>query len=91
VSVSYLTDPTSNWPDLKGSGHETRRVAKPGSGLPDSVTRAGFYSTCSSANAKRCNKPVWTEDALGNRTEFTYEQATGLPLTITAAANSAAP
>ena len=73
--------------DARGNVTETRRIARPGSGLADIVTRAGFPASCPAAEAARCNKPLWREDALGNRTDFTYEQSTGLPLTVTAPAD----
>jgi RHS repeat-associated protein len=43
--------------------------AKPGSGLPDQATSAGYSSTCDDAP---CGKPVWTRDAKQNQTDYTY-------------------
>lgn len=47
--------------------------------------RAGYPSTCS--NRKICNRPQWTEDAYGNRTDYTYHPESGQIATMTAPAN----
>ncbi|MBX9815877.1 MAG: hypothetical protein K2X76_14345 [Sphingomonas sp.] len=49
---------------------ETRRRAKPGWGHGDLVETAG-YADCGSAPLS-CDAPVWTVDARGNRTDYTY-------------------
>lgn len=65
---------------------ETRSVAKPGSGVPDVVTSAGYdasigsYHACSSP--AKCNSPNWTRDAKGNQTDYTYDNVTGQVLSI---------
>lgn len=61
--------------DTRGNVTETRAVAKSGSGLADVVTTANFDASC--ANAAKCNKPNWTQDALGNRTNYTYDTTHG--------------
>lgn len=61
--------------DDRGNEVETRIKAKPGSGLPDLVSTAGYPATCT--NTKTCNKPMWVEDAAGNRTDFTYDPTHG--------------
>ncbi|KQZ60954.1 hypothetical protein ASD67_16825 [Sphingopyxis sp. Root1497] len=67
--------------DARGNVTETRRVAKTGSGLADIVTTAGFDANC--ANALVCNKPLWTRDAKGNQTDYTYDPNHGGVLTVT--------
>ncbi|AMG75790.1 YD repeat-containing protein [Sphingopyxis granuli] len=61
--------------DARGNITETRVVAKSGSGLADIVATANFDATCT--NVVKCNKPNWTQDALGNRTNYTYDTTHG--------------
>lgn len=56
--------------DGLGRVTETRRRAKPVSGLSDLVETAG-YADCSSAPLS-CDAPAWTVDARGNRTDYFY-------------------
>jgi RHS repeat-associated protein len=72
--------------DARGNVTEVRRVAKPSTGLADLVTSAGYPSSCS--NPVICNRPLWTEDAAGNRTDYTYNTTHGGVLTVTAPAPS---
>lgn len=77
--VTRVTLPEGNYRqityDSRGNITETRLVGKPGSGVADIVTSAGFAASCSGNPA--CNKPLWTEDALGNRTDYSYDPTTG--------------
>ncbi|MGR4866916.1 RHS repeat domain-containing protein [Caulobacter sp. LARHSG274] len=50
-------------------------VAKPGIQVADRVVQASYDATCS--NPKTCNKPNYTIDANGNRTDFIYDAAHG--------------
>lgn len=43
---------------------------------------AGFAQNCSGSPV--CNQPVWTKDANGNQTDYTYDSSTGHLLTVTA-------
>ena len=43
---------------------------------------ASYPSSCT--NAKTCNKPTWTKDALGNQTDYTYNSTHGGVLTVKA-------
>ncbi|WP_111641632.1 hypothetical protein [Marinimicrobium alkaliphilum] len=53
-------------------------------------TRTAKYpNSCNSSNEKYCNKPEWTEDAKGNRTDYTYHPQSGQLATVTGPANSA--
>jgi RHS repeat-associated protein len=61
--------------DTRGNVTETRNVAKPGSGLADIVSTANYDASCT--NFVKCNKPNYTIDAKGNRTDFTYDATTG--------------
>ncbi|WP_116811997.1 RHS repeat-associated core domain-containing protein [Steroidobacter cummioxidans] len=70
--------------DDRGNITETRRVAKPGSALPDIVETASYPETCS--NPKTCNQPTSTTDAWGKVTDYTYDDAHGGVLTVTAPA-----
>jgi RHS repeat-associated protein len=67
--------------DARGNVTETRLKAKPGSGLADIVTSAGYDATCS--NPLTCNSPNWTRDANGNQTDYSYDSATGLLTSVT--------
>ena len=61
--------------DARGNILETRLVAKPGSGLADIVTSAGYDAVCT--NTLTCNQPNYVNDALGNRTDYTYDPGHG--------------
>lgn len=63
--------------DANGNITETRRKAKPGSGLADIVTSAG-YVACTASNRKFCNKPSYVIDAKGARWDYQYNASTGL-------------
>src|SRR3546814_13266910 len=52
--------------DSRGNVTEERHVAKSGSGLAAIVKTASYDATCS--NNKKCNKPNYTNDERGNRT-----------------------
>jgi hypothetical protein len=55
--------------------------AKPGTGLADLVSDVGFIGGCDGPNTRQnCTKPLWTKDAKGNQTDFTY-MSNGLLLT----------
>jgi hypothetical protein len=56
-------------------------VPKPWSSEPAFFTRADFPASCS--NLVICEKPLWTEDARGNRTDYTYDPVHGGILTRT--------
>ncbi|WP_230781758.1 RHS repeat domain-containing protein [Sphingomonas sp. Leaf37] len=58
--------------DPVGRVVETRSSAKPGSGAADVVTNAGYVTNCTVESLKYCLKPLWTGDARGNRTDYTY-------------------
>jgi RHS repeat-associated protein len=66
--------------DARGNVTETRNVAKPGSGLADVVTSAGYDVSC--VSIAKCNKPNWERDAKGNQTDYTYNTTTGDLLTV---------
>jgi len=53
--------------DARGNVTTVTQVAKPGSGLANIVTTAGYDTTCS--NPITCNQPNWTKDALGAQTD----------------------
>ena len=65
--------------DARGNVVGTRRVAKPGSGLPDIVTAA----TYACGNPITCSKPATVTDANGNVTSWTYDSTHGGVLTQT--------
>ncbi len=67
--------------DARGNIEEVRRGAKPGSNLSEIVTKADYPASC--ANPKTCNKPTWTEDARGFRTDYLYDAAHGGILEVT--------
>ncbi|MFA6113951.1 MAG: hypothetical protein WC729_08155 [Sphingomonas sp.] len=53
-------------------------VAKPGSGIADQVETLGYGSCFSPGSFQNCAKPIWTKDAKGNQTDFTYASWGGL-------------
>lgn len=60
--------------------------AKPGSALTDIITTASYPTTCT--NAVTCNSPIWTKDAKGNQTDYTFDPVHGGVLTVTAPADA---
>ncbi|QNO28000.1 hypothetical protein EEB18_003235 [Sphingopyxis sp. OPL5] len=73
--------------DARGNVTQTRTVAKTGSGLADIITTAGYDASCT--NPLICNKPLWTRDAKGNQTDYTYDPVHGGVLTVTLPAATA--
>jgi len=76
--------------DARGNVTCTMQVSKTATAAPtcsqpsDStkiVTLASYPSTCT--YAATCNQPVWTRDALGNQTDYTYDTTYGSLLTVT--------
>ena len=64
--------------DVRGNVTEVRRKSVPGSGsFADLVTSATYPSSCTSSNAKYCNKPTTTTDQFGNVTSYTYHAESG--------------
>ena len=67
--------------DARGNMTEVRHTSSPAG--TDLVSTAGYDSTCTTATAKKCNKPNWTRDAAGNQTDYVYANAHGNPTSIT--------
>jgi RHS repeat-associated protein len=65
--------------DARGNVTEVRRVAKPGSGIPDLVVAYAYDASC--ANPLKCNKPNSRTDARNNVTTVSYHSTTGDALT----------
>lgn len=63
--------------DARGNVTQTRRSAGTGGGGPDMITSANYPATCTTANYKYCNKPTYTIDVAGNRTDYAYHAASG--------------
>lgn len=61
-----------------GNGNVTQVVhqSKPGSGLPN-LTSSWGYTTCTTANYKWCNKPIYVIDPRRNRTDYQYDSNSG--------------
>jgi RHS repeat-associated protein len=60
---------------------EIRRVAKPGSGLPDLVATFDYPVSCT--NRVTCNRPISTTNEYGGTTTYTYDPNHGGVLTVT--------
>jgi RHS repeat-associated protein len=86
--VTKITKPEGDFVaytyDARGNITQATMTPKPGSGLSIVSVTAGYDAAC--ANAKTCNKPNWTRDALGAQTDYTYDPTHGGALTITAPA-----
>ena len=79
--------------DLRGNVVLRRRTAAPGSDLADIEMEAeyppslfglanGWPIGCVAASQRVCNKPLWTEDANDNRTDYSYDPAHGGVLSV---------
>lgn len=83
--VTQITFPEGNYIqyvyDARSNIIQSTQIAKPGSGLPNIVMSANYDATC--ANPVKCNKPNYTIDANGNRTDYTYDPTHGGVLTVT--------
>ncbi len=67
--------------DSRGNVTEVRNYNKSDTAFVYAF-RASYPATCT--NAKTCNKPTWTKDALGNQTDYTYDSTHGSVLTVKA-------
>lgn len=88
--ITRVTYPEGNYVnytyDARGNVTLTRAVAKAGSGLADIVTTASYDTNCTIP--VKCDKPNYTIDARGGRTDYTYDTTHGGVLTVTAPAPS---
>lgn len=77
--LTRVTEPEGNYTqfsyDERGNVKETRQVSKTPGTPPDIVTTASYDTTCT--NAVTCNLPNSTTDALGNVTNYAYDQVHG--------------
>lgn len=77
--------------DSSGNITERRQIAKPGSGQPDIVELAHSPAVAAPnaqyCEALECFQPLWTRDAKGNQTDYTWTPGVVLPATILAPAD----
>jgi RHS repeat-associated protein len=90
-SYGRLTQVTQPEGDAKQYSYDTRGnvlqvtvLPKSSSSLPNIITKSSFDASC--ANVVKCNQPNWTQDALGNETDYTYDTTSGLLTSVTAPA-----
>lgn len=84
VLLQSTTDPEGgktkfSWDYLNQNVTQVRKIAKPGSGLPDIVTSATYDCTYRVS----CAKPTSVTDANGKVTTYTYDTTHGGMLTMT--------
>lgn len=83
--ISQVTHPEGDYEaygyDGRGNVTILTKTPKPSSALANVTVKAGFDATC--ASTVKCNKPNWTQDALGNETDYTYDSTTGLVTSAT--------
>jgi YD repeat-containing protein len=73
--------------DSRGNVTSETRIPKPGSGLSNLTTRqASFPATC--VSYLTCSKPIWTKDAKGNQTDYTYDPNNGAVASVTGPADA---
>lgn len=77
--------------DARGNVIQTRRISATPGTPPDIYTSASYSTSC--VTPKTCNKPDYTIDARGNRTDYSYDANHGGLVTITkpAGANGVRP
>ncbi len=78
--------------DVRGNIVQRTQHAKPGTGLPDLVTKTGYVggptlATCSSLTT--CNKPAYVIDALDHRISYSWDATHGQLLTASSGLNAA--
>lgn len=66
--------------DVSGNITERREIAKDGS-LPDLVSTAAYENHCDSEQSR--NKPSWTQDPKGKRTDYSYHCPSGQVASVT--------
>lgn len=67
--------------DARGNVIETIYTAKPSVGGGQITTSAGYDTNC--ANPVICNQPIWTKDARGKQTDYSYDPTHGGVTSIT--------
>jgi RHS repeat-associated protein len=92
--LQSVTDPEGNVVKVKYGINrnvtEIRRIAKPGSGLADTLETATYSTTaCGALQFKVCGKPVTVTDAKGITTDYTWDANHGGMLTETRPAPAA--
>lgn len=82
LRLTSITYPEGNSVHLTYSGPvnitEVRQKAKPSTGLADIVQSAGFNPTSMECDQITCWLPIWTRDARGNQTDYTWGWHGGL-------------
>lgn len=73
--------------DARGNITEVRRISSTPGTPADLVTTASYPDPC--VSIKTCNKPQYTIDALGKRTDYTYDPVHGGVTSVTYPAASA--
>ena len=88
--ITRTTNANGSYTDITydGRGNVTQVIQVPatGSGLSNITTSASFPGSCS--NMKTCNQPASTTNALGYRTDYTYDSTHGGVTAITLPAAS---
>lgn len=68
---------------VRGNLASITETPKAGTGSPMVTFEAGYASTCTESTMRTCNSPLYTIDARGGRTDYTYHAPSGLPATRT--------
>lgn len=71
---------------VRGNLTSVTKTPKPGQGSSVVVFEAGYPSTCTLSTMTTCNSPLYTIDARGGRTDYTYHSPSGMLATRTAPA-----
>lgn len=74
--------------DARSNVTKVETLPRPGAGGGALTETAAYPASCTDANRKICNKPTWTENAKGARTDYTYANAHGGVVTITSPADA---
>ncbi|NWK94677.1 hypothetical protein DM806_03145 [Sphingobium lactosutens] len=78
--------------DARGNPITQTLKPKPGSGLADLVTNTAYgegVTVITCTNIVTCNKPIYTIDPLGYRSDYGWDGSTGMPLSVRRGWNSA--
>ncbi|SHM56451.1 YD repeat-containing protein [Sphingobium sp. YR657] len=78
--------------DVRGNVISQTQQAKPGSGLVDLVTTTVYAegaAVLNCVNIVTCNKPIYTIDPRGFRSDYGWDASTGMPLSVRQGWNSA--
>jgi len=88
LSAIYPEGNRSDYEYVRNNLSKVTETPKPGGGAARVTFQAAYPADCSEVTIKVCNKPIYTIDARGARTDYTYHGPSGMVETVTGPAGS---